>query len=202
MNIGVHSLWPTLLLEANYGEKFQSSIDDIIDKVEFIPAPSHWGKTHSLSKPANYETAEDQYVALFEDDVISRYGLEDLHTEIDNLAKEFCNLYGLRYGKYKRTSWFTLFEKGNYAHVHNHMCASISGCFYYKTNGNDGNIFFKTPLPQISSSPAYAGAPTRHAVQVTNGKMILFPGWLDHGVMTNETDEKRISLAFNIEFIN
>ena len=34
------------------------------------------------------------------------------------------------------------------------------------------------------------------------GKLIIFPGWLLHGVRQNSTDNTRISLSFNITFKN
>ena len=43
------------------------------------------------------------------------------------------------------------------------------------------------------------GLKISHNPQV--GKMILFPGWLQHGVNVNNTDNIRMSLAFNIHFI-
>ena len=32
------------------------------------------------------------------------------------------------------------------------------------------------------------------------GKILLFPGWLEHGVKTNLTDNVRMSLSFNVYF--
>jgi ectoine hydroxylase-related dioxygenase (phytanoyl-CoA dioxygenase family) len=36
---------------------------------------------------------------------------------------------------------------------------------------------------------------------VKDGDIILFPAWLQHSTMENATDEERISIAFNINFI-
>jgi ectoine hydroxylase-related dioxygenase (phytanoyl-CoA dioxygenase family) len=30
--------------------------------------------------------------------------------------------------------------------------------------------------------------------------LLLFPGWLEHGVATNETTSDRVSISFNINF--
>lgn len=190
--IGIHTLWPTTILEVDYANQFQKSIDDIIESVEFVPAPAEWGRTHKVSKSDNG--------GYWNDDVISKYNLHDLDYEIHNLAREYCNIIKGGFTTYRRTSWFTLFERGDYAHVHNHSSSSISGCYYYKTNGEDGNIFFTTPVSQMSTNPTYITEGSRNVFQTNIGKMLLFPGWLNHGVMTNETEEKRISLAFNIEF--
>ena len=190
-HIGVHSLWPTLVLVMDYNDRFQPSIDDIIDKVEFEETPVEWGKTHKVSK---------HHIGYWSDDVISEFGLTDLDYEIDQLAREYARLTNMRFTTYKRTSWFTMYEKGDYAHIHNHQSASISGCYYYKSSGEDGNIFFTSPLPQMRANPAWTPMGGRNVFQTQTGRMLVFPGWVDHGVMTNETDEKRISLAFNIEF--
>ena len=40
----------------------------------------------------------------------------------------------------------------------------------------------------------------RMVVNPTEGELILFPGWLDHGVQTNDTDDERVSVSFNIRF--
>ena len=48
------------------------------------------------------------------------------------------------------------------------------------------------------SSAAYYGGriyPPTHT-----GLLMLFPGWLSHGVNRIETDGKRYSISFNIEF--
>jgi ectoine hydroxylase-related dioxygenase (phytanoyl-CoA dioxygenase family) len=31
-----------------------------------------------------------------------------------------------------------------------------------------------------------------------NGKLIVFPSWLEHSVLANKTNEIRISIAFNV----
>lgn len=190
--IGIHTLWPTPILEVSYGDRFQKEIDDIIDKVEFVRAPDGWGKTHKISKPAN---------GFFYDDVIGVYGLKEIGKEIDTLAREYCAMFNLKYATYRRTSWFVLMEKGDFAHMHTHGAAALSGAYYYKTTGEDGNIYFHCPVGPMKSNPTFTamGSP-RHIFQAEEGKMLMFPGWADHGVMQNETGDRRISLSFNIEF--
>ena len=34
-------------------------------------------------------------------------------------------------------------------------------------------------------------------IDVETGDLIMFPGWLDHGVNANMTDKPRINIAFN-----
>lgn len=198
-NFGLHQLWPTIVLETKLEDNIQTEISNIIEDVEFSPAPADWGSTHKISKPRPLND-ENITNSQFGDDVISQYGLTALSQEIHKYVLSYCQVHGLRYTKYKRSSWFTLFEKGDYAILHNHGTSAISGCYYYKTSGEDSNIFFRNPLPQMVSSSTYNVHSGINIIKVEIGKMLLFPGWLDHGVIKNETDEKRISLAFNIYF--
>jgi uncharacterized protein (TIGR02466 family) len=96
-------------------------------------------------------------------------------------------------------SWMTNTGPGEYAHTHNHGSADISGAYYYKTNGHDGSITFMNPVSQFST---YLLEHVANDVSYTpqEGKIILFPGWLDHGVPENKTQDDRISISFNINF--
>ena len=126
--------------------------------------------------------------------------MNKLSKEIDKHLKEYCSEIGYEYKRYKIDSWLSKFGKGNYAHIHHHGITDISGVYYYKTNGNDGKIFFETPNPFLDTQLCYLryGETWEHKPQ--EGKILLFPGWLRHGVRTNETDNTRISLSFNIYF--
>ena len=120
--------------------------------------------------------------------------------EIHKHLEEYCDELGFKMPSYRCLSWFSKFEKGNYAHIHHHGHHDISGVYYYKTNGEDGKIFFETPNPFLDTQLCYRsyGETWEHKPQ--EGKILLFPGWLRHGVQTNETDNTRISLSFNIYF--
>lgn len=100
---------------------------------------------------------------------------------------------------YRLTSWITSNDKGEYPPFHNHLNADISGVYYYQTNGEDGNIFFVTPTLAMTNSVFSKLADNFH-VKPEVGKLLLFPGWLQHGVATNTSNNNRKSLAFNIYF--
>ena len=104
------------------------------------------------------------------------------------------------YKKYELQSWFSKFTPGDYAQIHNHKHVDISGVYYYKTNGDDGDFFFESPNPHLSTSYTFGHLGRRWEYKPKSGKILLFPGWLNHGVKTNETKDERISLSFNIIF--
>ena len=101
--------------------------------------------------------------------------------------------------RYETDSWFTMFKKGNYAHVHSHGTADVSGVYYFKTNQKDGDIFFEPPLPQLKQSKLFYNHSGSWSHTPKEGKLMLFPGWLSHGVRTNTTDFDRIGISFNIK---
>jgi uncharacterized protein (TIGR02466 family) len=98
------------------------------------------------------------------------------------------------------SSWLTLNCKNHYSHSHHHGDADISGVYYVKTDGNDGDLVFENPNRLISTSyllNTWQEA-LHHKPQV--GKLILFPGWMVHRVEKNPKDSERISFSFNIMF--
>ena len=97
------------------------------------------------------------------------------------------------------SSWITKFEHRDYGHVHNHGCSDISGVYYYKTNGKDGDLFFQNPNLAMGTT-IYQSCMDAHRYPPEAGRLLLFPGWLKHGVHTNETKNIRYSVSFNIDF--
>ena len=102
--------------------------------------------------------------------------------------------------EYDRKSWINTFKKNSYAHIHSHSTADISGVYYYQTTGKDGNLFFETPVTETGCSKFWMDHSLTFNIAPEKGLILLFPGWLSHGVRTNTTDSQRISLSFNINY--
>jgi|SRR6056300_175444 uncharacterized protein (TIGR02466 family) len=101
-------------------------------------------------------------------------------------------------------SWITKSVKYSYGHIHNHGDYDISGVYYFKTNGEDGNLFFENPVSESIASKIGRKNILKSTISYTPevGKFILFPSWLKHGVDTNTTDNERISLSFNLRLLD
>jgi len=164
-------------------EAIQNEIASQIDNVNFDGTPYAWGKTVDVTD--------------LQGNVIS--SLKEFEQELHRHLENYCNFLRFDMREYSIKSWFTKSDNGNYTQVHTHHYDDIVGVYYFQTNGNDGDLFFVPPL-QLETSYCYqSGAEWwRHAPR--KGKLLLFPGWLQHGVKTNETDSTRISLAFSINF--
>ena len=171
----------------NFGQ-VQDELDEVIPQIDFKMIPS-WGSTHYLS------------TQNFRDDLFEKYKLDALLKEIQRNVIAYCKELRFETRPFQLTSWLSKFGQGCYGHIHNHGTSDISGVYYYSTNGEDGNIFFQTPAPGHEMSRCfsqYCGG-ARHYIP-REGVLLLFPGFLDHGINTNTTDNVRISLSFNINF--
>ena len=186
MTYKIEHLYPTPIYRSvvdNY-KNINEKIDTFINDVEFC-TPSGWGSTLFLTP--------------LEGNVLKKYGLKKLSNEIDRHLSQYCKELKFSKRRYKIDAWFSRFEYGNYAHIHNHGYADISGVYYYRSNLNDGNLFFVSPNPYLDGS-SMCFSRGRANYESTPGSIMMFPGWLKHGVYTNTTDNTRISISFNIEF--
>lgn len=100
--------------------------------------------------------------------------------------------------------WFNINQKNHTNSVHIHDNSFISGVYYLKANPGQGTInFYKNQILDyavMSQAPIDQFTPisaSAMSYQPKTGKLILFPGWLPHGVERNTTDEDRVSMSFN-----
>jgi len=167
----------------------QNELKIAIDQVNF-KMKEEWGNTHYLSS------------TNFQDNFIGKYNLITFIEILKHNVKVYCDEIGFNKSDiFEITqSWVSLFKKNNYGHIHNHGTSDISGVYYYKTNQQDGDLFFEPANPHLRTSVCFFGLGSRFKYTPEEGKLILFPGWLRHGVQTNTTDNTRISISFNINF--
>ena len=83
--------------------------------------------------------------------------------------------------------WFNSSRPEESTGLHNHAhLAALSGVVYLSCQSKSGNIYFHLDeLPELEIMPEV-------------GKLILFEPWMKHGVRTNQSSQKRVSLAFNL----
>jgi uncharacterized protein (TIGR02466 family) len=188
---GIESVFATPIYFANIDNilEVKKEFEEVEKKLKFYDTPEMWGKPQKLT------------TINFEDDIIENKNMKVISQVIDENLKIFLDALNFPEKKYKMTSWITSNSKGEYAPVHNHLNADISGVYYYQTNEKDGSIFFVTPTLAMTNS-IFTKFSDNIYVKPEEGKLLMFPGWLQHGVSANTTDSIRRSLAFNIYFEN
>lgn len=175
------------ILEQNDINDIHKEMNSAINSITWS-TPSGWGKTHDLS------------TTDFTSDDIKTHNLIKFHEVLQNNLASYCEHLNFPATNYSRTSWFSKFKPGDYGRTHNHNHADISGCYYYQTSGDDGDIYFMNPSPSAESSLCYRQLTELCRHKPIVGKLLLFPGWLSHGIMSNESNNDRISFSFNIYF--
>ena len=104
--------------------------------------------------------------------------------------------------------WFNINKQGNTNSVHIHDNSFISGVYYVSARPEQGNInVYKNHMQDFiiaSAAPMKNYTPISAsciAYEPMSSKLILFPGWLPHGVERNKTDEDRVSVSFNVKLV-
>jgi hypothetical protein len=90
--------------------------------------------------------------------------------------------------------WASIHANGSFHDAHHHVGSAISGVLYLKAPSGSGSIFFEDPRGRL---PPFGNV---MRVKPEVGDLILFPGWLVHGVHATTSTSPRISISFNYEF--
>lgn len=100
-------------------------------------------------------------------------------------------------------AWININHKGHYNELHFHSNCIFSGVFYL-TNNNSPITFVKDKnLMSLTLSEVHSNFTTdisHEEVTYTpkRGDLLMFPAWLSHKVKPNDSNEPRISIAFNV----
>ncbi len=87
--------------------------------------------------------------------------------------------------------------------LHTHANSMLSGVYYLQALPGSGAIYFRDPRvgPLVLGAPIAEFTPltfTKITYRPIVGRLIFFPGWLDHGVEPNLSEGERICLSFNV----
>jgi uncharacterized protein (TIGR02466 family) len=101
-------------------------------------------------------------------------------------------------------AWININQKGHFNYSHDHPGSLFSAVYYVKGGADKGELELKTPIAPhtytISSEMVGSfNAFTGHAMVIppVTGDLLIFPSWLLHRVNMSQSEEERISIAFN-----
>ena len=99
--------------------------------------------------------------------------------------------------------WLNINNKGASNIAHNHPHTFLAAVYYIKTPAHGGNLCFLNPRSPSLFSLQYTKYTNENSsfwkIKPAVGNLIIFPADLLHSVEVNQSDEPRISLAFNID---
>ena len=101
-------------------------------------------------------------------------------------------------------AWININQKGHFNNSHDHPGSLFSAVYYVKGGADKGDLELKTPIiphtytisnEMVGSFNSFTG----HAMVIppVTGDLVIFPSWLLHRVNMSQSEEERISIAFN-----
>ena len=134
--------------------------------------------------------------------------LNELFKDIDYTCNAYCQRLGMKMPTKIDNLWININPPGSYNIAHRHPLSLISGVFYLSVPKGSGGIVFTNPIDKfdmffgknvVDNYTPYNTVDYEYN-PIAN-ELILFPSFLTHRVMTNNSDSDRISLAFNCSVI-
>ena len=103
--------------------------------------------------------------------------------------------------------WAIINKKNNFNVIHTHPNCYLSAAYYVKAPKNCGSFFIENPniarryfRPEIANRNELNGEVA--GIEIDEGDLLLFPGYLPHKVGKNESDDDRIVISFNVDIKN
>ena len=100
--------------------------------------------------------------------------------------------------------WAIINKKDDFNVVHTHPNSYLSAAYYVKAPKNCGR--FQVENLNIAKRHSYPEIANRNefnmqvgGLEVDEGDLLIFPGYLPHKVAKNESDDDRIVISFNID---
>ncbi len=101
-------------------------------------------------------------------------------------------------------AWANINPPGASNKIHYHANCHFSGIYYISLKAPEcGSIFFRDPRVASRMLTYPITKPTEFTTEEVRmkpeeGRMYVFPGWLEHGVEENQSEQDRVSIAFNV----
>jgi len=105
---------------------------------------------------------------------------------------------------YQHQAWVNISPPGASNKLHFHANCHFSGVYYVSLKAPEcGSIYFRDPRVASRMMTYPIDKPTEFTTEEVRmrpeeGRMYVFPGWLEHGVDENLSERDRISISFNV----
>ena len=118
--------------------------------------------------------------------------------------KEYSSIFEISLNTKIHDYWFNINNLKHSNKLHNHSGAFLSGVFYVKIPKNSGKLYFQNVKAShdncfksktLNTYNKYRS--NYYNITPKENLLVLFPGWLDHLVESNNSNENRISISFN-----
>lgn len=197
----LNMMFPTVLGEAQFPD-FANEKNSLLATIERIRQEDTEGVSVSSQYYAHGYTSFFTRNMLFTEPGFERLSAFIRQQATHYAIKQFWDLQ--RFEPLMTFMWCNINGKHSYHAEHLHPFSHISGVFYISCSKGSGDISFKDPRPgRMMVPPPVAHSSPENSLMVKigpeDGKLLLFPSFLEHSVAQNPTDTERVSISFNFE---
>ena len=200
----IQPLFPTYLAVSEY-PNFSAERETLLQAVYSMRDQDHEGRQRTVNESAVGYTSYFTHTNLHE-----REPFKALAQFISTKAHKYAVYQHLDLQNFvlsMQTFWINISSQHCYHAEHIHPYSHISGVVYLAASRDSGDILFRDPravrsmvMPPVSeyaqeNSDVYTLAPVE-------GRVLMFPPWLTHGVLQNRTTADRVSMSFNFELLH
>jgi len=122
---------------------------------------------------------------------------------ISPTLKKFSEIINFDFNCTSTDPWLNNYKRHSYQEVHNHSEHDFSAVFFMNEGEGFSNFFFydspnmgNLRWSKIRKEMGYSN----YSFESKKGKVLIFPGWMDHGVTPHGSDSIRTTLACNFDF--
>jgi len=99
-----------------------------------------------------------------------------------------------------RNTWITKYSQGDTQEIHNHLNASFSWVYFLQQPKEFGSkMYLYNSMSRQDDREL--GLSNRFKPQQEEGDLVIFPGYLNHFITPNESNELRYTVAGNLKFV-
>ena len=119
-----------------------------------------------------------------------------LEQEIEQSVEFFCKDWGVNKPR-NIDYWIQDYKNNHYHSRHNHPLSFISGIYWVRANEHASILKIYSPNPYDSFPIEFASS--HIDIQPKEGLLVLFPSYLYHEVLVNNSNSVRTTIAFNLK---
>ena len=181
-NITLSTLWPTVVLQA----RFAGGLDAMKAEVYRLNALPDGG-----IRKSNYGGWQSD-VHLHENPVFAPL--------CGHVSATCARVFKVK-GAAMHQMWACINKRNDQNLIHSHTNNfNLSGVHYLNVPPDSGAIVFRDPRPGANQAPyrLFQDDGDSEYFTPSEGLTILFPSWLEHFVLPNQSDGDRISVSFDL----
>ena len=160
----------------------------------------------SLADQANFEQIRlisgSTYLTPKSEGILNNLKLKNLRQFLEDAVTKWADTVGCR-PIYIDHCWLNRYKRGDRVDRHRHEMSIASATLFVHADPGSCALTFHSPLEplrmfEISTGHTFYNE-NYHSFEATTGRLIIFPSWLPHDTLPNDSD-LRITLSFNTTY--